>query len=411
MPNYRVEEKWDPWNGKHVSVTSTPTAGETASTALGLAGLLIGNYQAKQGVNAQQSMNLMWEAYSRGDYRSALQLLQLPLTYWHDDDSTKGKQALVFAGAHMYDEAETKAQIALRAHLPSYANPEAFKQGIFYAHAALVIVARWRGNSQEMLRHANSAIGLWPESTHGYLLRAYAWNSVGDSEQALVDAVKAVELMSGHTATHFCLGETWFLLGKYENAIKCISRSLYLSDEVKQNQADSMAKRAHSYAKLGQFEQAWEDVLASREHAEYDGDRLNAAAIVMHANNETEKAKSTLAMARVSKECDQVYKKYRIQSDELWNKGFAKEYKLADTELPPERRGLAKLFNNDSGKHQLATQAQSYLDTVTSHDEKLPGFSEFYPLYLVARENVTLHLLPRVTKGWLCNKWFSRLTT
>jgi len=173
MPNYRIEEQNDIWNGHRVVVKSTPTASETVDSALGVAALLINNYRANREANAEQAFAAAERAEDKGDYKTALDEFNIVLDVFARQQSNHGGKARILARAGFFAEAEAEANLALQAQQLPDEPQHVFDNHIAVAHSAMSRVDLWRDNFRGLIQHAAAMITL--QNDWGYLWRAKGW--------------------------------------------------------------------------------------------------------------------------------------------------------------------------------------------------------------------------------------------
>ena len=111
------------------------------------------------------------------------------------------------------------------------------------------------GNYNQAIQDLNRAIEINPDRAESYNNRGNSYNSLGNYNQAIQDLNKAIEIKPDYTEAYYNRGIAYAGLGNYRQAIEDYNRAI----EIEPAYAAAYINRGIAYAGLGNYKQAIED--------------------------------------------------------------------------------------------------------------------------------------------------------
>ncbi|HKD23420.1 MAG TPA: hypothetical protein VKB71_15495 [Rhizomicrobium sp.] len=114
-----------------------------------------------------------------------------------------------------------------------------------------------RSDPQRSLEICQRYVRDHPNDAHGYFSRSNAWEELGESDKALADMSKGLEL-NPNSGGYSTRGVFFHGLGEYERAIDDLTRARELDEEEWKGSLDPHF-RADCHARLGRLDEALAD--------------------------------------------------------------------------------------------------------------------------------------------------------
>lgn len=121
---------------------------------------------------------------------------------------------------------------------------------------------------EEALPHLKRSIDLEPKRVLGYVLRASAYNGIGEYENALSDCEKALNLNPQEPRAYLKRAYALIKLSRYADAVDACTRAIVLNPTL----AQAFEYRAEAHKKIGNDEVAIQDLSKARELNDYGSD-------------------------------------------------------------------------------------------------------------------------------------------
>lgn len=140
---------------------------------------------------------------------------------------------------------------------------------------------------QEVIKICNRVLKLNPDSKKIYLYRGRAYLEINEKDKALADFQQAIDLGLDIKEMGFEFGDLCFDQQQYEKAIKAYIGYLDNNPHINSSDWQVLAKVAHSYFKLGDYESAFEyySPLVETENLYRDADIYLNFAIICNKQN------------------------------------------------------------------------------------------------------------------------------
>lgn len=126
-----------------------------------------------------------------------------------------------------------------------------------YAEAYIIRAFAYQklGNYKQAIRDYTKSIELKPNFAEAYLGRGITYGMLGSTKEPIKEFNKAIELKPDFAEAYFWRGVTYSILGNYEQAIKDYTRAI----EFKPDFAEAYSDRGVAYNMLGKKQQGTED--------------------------------------------------------------------------------------------------------------------------------------------------------
>lgn len=120
--------------------------------------------------------------------------------------------------------------------------------------AALAVKLLGVGTYDQVMRHFDRAIRIWPDYADAYLNRGLAEHSASHRAEALADLNKALDLDPSLTRAYNARGQIYLENGDVQKTIQDCSKSIQVNPTV-----DAYYQRGEAYERLGQHQKAIAD--------------------------------------------------------------------------------------------------------------------------------------------------------
>jgi tetratricopeptide (TPR) repeat protein len=165
------------------------------------------------------------------------------------DDLKAGNTAL-FQGKN-YDE-------AIRLYSKAIESGELSREQLSLAYVLRGIAWGTKGDTDKAMVDFNKAIEIDPKNARAYYYRGYAWRTKGDNDKAIADFTKVIEIDPKYTAAYYYRGYAWQTKGDNDKAIADYTKAIEINP-----------KDTHAYINRGW---AW-DAKGDHDKAQADWDK------------------------------------------------------------------------------------------------------------------------------------------
>jgi tetratricopeptide (TPR) repeat protein len=145
--------------------------------------------------------------------------------------------------------------------VPDLLKKWSYRKEILLAASALIIlclsIITWTqvGYWQNSITLFDHTLKVTDYNWFAYNLRGYAYNDLGNYNQAIEDLNRAIEINPGYADPYLTRGNAYNSLGNYRQAIEDYGRAI----KIKPSYADGYLSRGNAYKSLGNYRQAIED--------------------------------------------------------------------------------------------------------------------------------------------------------
>lgn len=407
-PQYTVKHDTD-WSGnQRTTIREQPTGSEIAGTVLGMA--FVARQKARQR-DMLSDVNAFEVAVAKGEFERALKTAEGLASNSNRDIRGVGDwlraRALRYLGRP--DEAIKAATAATQA-METSSDPDA-QMGVNYAQCELGWANLMIGNAPTAITAFTRAIKIVPEDQEAFNGRGIALRQLGNYEQSLRDFERAIQISPGEKEHYAERGLTFLEMGHQERALSDFTQAVRLAP----NASIGYRLRAQAYSKVGEHVKAEADLsqAATLEHrmATLSAYRDTANAIydrgvteIWQSTKPPLTTKTKLARAATLAIGPLVILTVILSMLTGW---FSSEASLSTIIVGVLQGLLVFIFwwllplagltwLGDSS--EARKKAQQYFAEMTSAESKLPGFTEFYRIYLDARKKNQVGQLEEKTR-------------
>lgn len=434
MPKYKVEEKQYLGGMREVTITRQMTVEDAIKGGAMAAGMLMGAYQSSQMKAAMRQAQEAFAAIENGDADTAIKKADALSAMKDRDAQIMGP--FLKGLALLLDENMDGALRELSLSIERAESAGAMERAPETMHVVLLSRGQCyleKGQLQKALQDFTRVIQMVPNHDIGYFCRGQALRRLGDLTQALADLNHAIEIDPSSATNYRERGRIYADCHESSRALDDYNRAITLDA----TSATTFTLRGDLYMEMGEYQKAIADyseairltpdqIECYRKRAEAHRLAENSAA-----------AEADLAHVAQQEPLQRAYQAYLNASRALTAQGITRVYSEADTRVRWHvlsclafvvagvivailtvvavfvlgRSDLLILvpiglllftglsfwggFKEASERAQLS---QLYMAAVTRNQQTLPGFSEFFALYLQARKAADMQNLPKRTR-------------
>ncbi len=434
MPKYVAKNETIFFGEERTVIRQEATGAEIAGAALGLA------LAARQKAVERGVFRVKGEfdaAFAKGVYEDALRIANSPATNGGNRD-IRGIGEYLKARALRYlgrPEEAVKAATAATLAWEVSSDPDA-QMVVNYVQCELGWASLMAGDAPTAISAFTRAIKIVPEDQEAFNGRGVALRRLGNYDQSLHDLDRAIQIDPGQVDHYVQRGLTHLEMGNSQRSLADFVQATRLAPK------DPTGYRhlGKLYTSLGDYEKAIEAYSHALSLEPRDVETRQERVEVYRIVKDEEKARADIATIEAQDRQAKAFEAYRNASDAIYDRGVTKSTKSFEVIKRDQRRYLLSIgilslvavitllyifistkFTTFGGgpacllflvffgyvitiprymtSRSEPKRTQQYIDEMSDAERNMPGFTEFYRLYLEARNKTELSKLEQNTQS------------